>query len=166
MVQTKHYTALFCPGGLNRQLPARMAKLYEVPISFIASLWSFFRTMSPRLTEDRAYDRTRLSREQLSLQKQKRTRGMITYCLRNVLQSSLPKITSNQILGTSGTVYTRPLLLRTWPLPRTCLPTRRGLHTRLSLTLHMTMYGIITRLAIHTRVHVNFDIPCVVCTLP
>jgi len=35
VAQTKHYTALFCPGGLNKHLPARMAKLYEeVPISF------------------------------------------------------------------------------------------------------------------------------------
>ena len=30
-------------------------------------------------------------------------------------------------------LYTRPLLLRTWPLPRTCLPARRGLDTRLGL---------------------------------
>jgi len=44
-------------------------------------------------------------------------------------------ITSTQILGTSGTVYTRPLLLPTWPLPRTCLPARRGLDTRLPVRL-------------------------------
>ena len=43
----------FSPGGLNKHL-AHMAKL---PISFIASLCSLFRTMSPCLTEDRVYDR-------------------------------------------------------------------------------------------------------------
>ena len=71
-VQTKHYTALFSPGGLNKHLPARMAKLYEVPISFFVSLCSFFKTMSPRLTEDRDLSEP-------SLQKQKRTRAMFVY---------------------------------------------------------------------------------------
>ena len=36
------------------------------------------------------------------------------------------------------TLYTRrrPLLLRTWPHPRTCLPARHGLDTRLVMDIH------------------------------
>ena len=126
-VQTKHYTTLFSPGGLNKHLSARMVKLYKVPISYIASLCSFFRTMSPRLTEDRAYDRTRLSREQPSLQKQKRTRAMITYSFTECFTKQFTKNYEYPDFG----YFRKCKPASAWPLPRTCLPARPGYEAKL-----------------------------------
>ena len=36
-------------------------------------------------------------------------------------------------------MYTRPLLLRTWPLPCMCLPVWRSLDTRLKLNVHLSL---------------------------
>ena len=93
-VQTKHYTALFGPGGLNKHLAARMAKLYEVPISFIASLCSFFRTISPRLSEDRAASNSLVARTAIVAETETDASDdyIIIIILRNVLRGSLPKI--------------------------------------------------------------------------
>ena len=112
VVQTKHYTALFSPAGLNRQLPARMAKLYEVPISFIASLCSFFRTMSPRLTEDRAYIR----------------RGSIELACRIVAETETDA--SDDYVFVYGmfykVVYQKLRVPRFWVLPEQCIPGRQA----------------------------------------
>ena len=109
-VQGKHYMALFSPGGLKRQLPAHVVKLYEVPISFIASLCSFFRMMSPCLTEDMAYDRAASNSlvARTAIVAETEMDGSNDY-IYGVLQSSLPKITNTQIFGISVYQAASPL---------------------------------------------------------
>ena len=131
-VQTKHYTALFRPGGLNKYLPARMAKLYEVPISFIASLYSF-RTMSPRLTEDRGAASSSLVARTVIVAETETDASddyVFVYGMFYEVVYRKVRVPRFWVLLEQCIPCTRPLLIRRWPLPSTCLPARCGLDTR------------------------------------
>ena len=100
-VQTKYYTPLFSPGGLNKHLPSRMVSTYKL---YRFSLLLLQDDVTA-LTEDRAYDAA-ASNARTAIVAETETDASDVR-LRNVLRSSLPKITNTQILGTSGTDYTQ-----------------------------------------------------------
>ena len=83
------------------------------------------------LTEDRAYDRAAsnslFTQATIIAETETDVSDGYVFLFWNVLRStcSLLKITSTQILGTSGTVYTRPLLLHMAPPPHMLLRAAR-----------------------------------------